>query len=152
MLHCKALIVGLNNARAQMIGCFWGGYSDCGLMNDATAIYPIGYWYAQGVRNIVGLRWSVPTNSTGMMTVAATPGSGRCALLVFNQGNGNKSGSVALSHWPTNASGNGTANVWQMTSAQNGAGKDGARSTVSVTAGVTQSINFPDPSITIIST
>jgi hypothetical protein len=75
-------------------------------------------------------------------------------LLVYNVGNGSKSGPVALSHWPVNTTGVATATVWQMTTAQNGPGKDGTSSTVSVggtTPGVTASMNFPDPSITIIS-
>jgi len=160
MLHCKQMVTALNNAQAGTICCFWGGLADCGLMDYPSSggphsgsglIYPIGYWFAQGVRKITGPRWRVPTNSTSMQTVAVTPGSGRFGLLVFNVGNGSKSGTVALSHWPVNSTGNGTASVWQMTSTSNGPGKDGRNSTVTVTNGVTQSITFPDPSITIIS-
>jgi hypothetical protein len=153
-LHCKALFNGLNTAKQQYIGCFWGGLDDCGLMDYNGVIYPIGYWYAQGIRKLTGPRWQVPTNSSGMLTLAVTPGPGRCSLLVYNVGNGAKSGPVALSHWPVNTTGVATATVWQMTTAQNGPGKDGTSSTVSVggtTPGVTASMNFPDPSITIIS-
>ena len=152
MMHCQAMISGLDSAKNMYTGCFWGGAyaSNCGLMDD-RGIFPIGYWYAQGVRNIYGPRWNVPTNSTGMGTVAVTPSSGRFGLLIYNNGNGTKNGQVALSHWPVNSSGTAGVNMWQMTSSSNGPGRDGTRSTIQVTNGVTSSINFPDPSITIIS-
>lgn len=164
MLHCKCMVNSLNDAKYQFIGCFWGGLADCGLMDfpvsgghwQGTGLtYPIGFWFAQGVRNLTGPRWQVPTNSTGMSTVAVTPATGRFGLLIFNVGSGTRSGQVALSHWPVNTSGNATASVWQMTSAQNGKGKDGTHTTVRVgtpnAPGVTDTMTFPDPSITIIS-
>ena len=167
MLHCEGMCNALDSVRTMFVGCYWGAIGGgCGLMDyppdgptvgqfgpqtGSGQIYPIGYWYAQGVRNIYGPRWNVPTNTTGMFTVAVTPAAGRFGLLLYNTGNGNRSGAVALSHWPVNSSGTATANVWQMTSAQSGPGQDGRHSTVQVTAGVTATMSFPDPSITVIS-
>jgi hypothetical protein len=71
--------------------------------------------------------------------------------MFVNAGHGNKSGPVAFSHWPVNSTGNGTANVWQMNGKTLLPGKDGARFTVPMTAGVTGTVSFPDPSVTIIS-
>jgi hypothetical protein len=71
--------------------------------------------------------------------------------MIVNPGKGaQNSKTVALSNWPINATGNATANVWQMTSAVQAPGQDGTRTTINVTAGVTAPMNFPDPSVTII--
>lgn len=165
MFLCQGAMIAMNTINVPIwMGC-WGGWGNgtCGVITDPNnsgasnnnssvpTVTPKGYWMAQGVRTVYGPRWNVPTNGSGMLVLAATPSTGHFGVMILNIGNGNKSGSVALSHWPVNGSGTGSANVWQMTSAQTGAGMDGARSTVQVTNGVTASLSFPDPSITIIS-
>jgi hypothetical protein len=129
------------------------GDSDCGIIaaedqpNSGT-IYPNGYLLGKAVRTVTGQRWGVPTNSTGMRTMAVTPAAGRFGLMILNNGQGTKSGSVALSHWPVNSSGNGTINMWRQTSATTADGV--STPNISVTSGITQSISFPDPSVTIL--
>jgi hypothetical protein len=158
MYACKQIMQALDNARFPFFLGVWGGWGNgtCGIITDGGGganplVTPCGYFFAQGVRHVYGPRYRVPTNSTGMFTCAVVPTSGSFGLMVLNIGNGNKSGTVALSHWPVNSTGNGTANVWQMTMSQNAPGQDGTHSTVNVTAGVTSSITFPNFSITIIS-
>jgi hypothetical protein len=151
------LLDSLNQAKFPFWAAIWDALGDgnYGMIADPLngdpggyGIYPQGFLTAQGVRNIFGPRYQVTTNSTGLGTCAVVPSAGRFGLMVVNNGQGNKSGSIALSHWPVNSTGTATANVWQMRSSQSG---DGAPSTVQVTKGVCASLNFPDPSVTIIS-
>jgi len=154
----------LSACQAPMWLATWddGGQGFNGLVGDTSVnqngsgivVTPTAYYFGAGVRNVFGPRWSVTTNPNGLMTIATTPGTGRFGMMIINPGLGNKNGTVALSHVPLsaaiNAQGNGTINMWQMTSAVQGTGQDGARSTVTLTGGVTTSISFPDPSITIL--
>ena len=80
-------------------------------------------------------------------------------VMIINDGHGAQNGkTVAFSHWPVNVGGNATANVWQMTSVVQGNGVDGVTTSIPVVNGVTTTngswpsgLNFPDPSVTIIS-
>jgi hypothetical protein len=68
--------------------------------------------------------------------------------MIVNNGEGaQRAKTVAVGHWPMNSTGTATASIWQMSlSAQ-----QGSTSTLAVRAGITAEIDFPDPSITIIS-
>jgi hypothetical protein len=134
---------------------FWAGIWDafgdgtCGIIDHSSFdIYPGGQFISRGVRTIYGPRWNVRTNAAGLLVCAVTPSPGRLGLMIVNIGKGAQSGkTVALSHWPVNSSGNGTATIWQLShSAQMGSTK-----ALEVKAGITAAIEFPDPSITIIS-
>jgi hypothetical protein len=134
---------------------FWAGIWDafgdgtCGIIDDPSyAVFPAGALISQGVRTIHGPRWNVPTNSAGLLACAVTPSPGAVGLMIVNNGKGaQRAKTVALSHWPVNSSGNGTARIWQMSpSAQRG-----STSTLAVRGGLMAAIDFPDPSITIIS-
>jgi hypothetical protein len=113
-------------------------------------------WMVPGPGGPEDIRLSMerPDSSWGFSTVAVSPSSGHCSLLVTNIGGGaQNSKTVALSHWPVNSSGNATATVWQLgTQSQGYTANDPATVTsVQVNAGVTAPMNFPDPSVTIIS-
>jgi hypothetical protein len=154
----------LNNSNVPCWGGHWGGWGNgaygvitdkqsssvYGWVTGRTLVTPKGYVLGKAVRTIYGPRWNVTTNS-GMLTCATTPAAGKLGLMVVNRGQGARSGQVALSHWPVNTTGNGTANVWQINSSHTLPGTDGIVSTVAVTNGLTASISFPDPSVTIIS-
>jgi len=154
----------LSACKCPMWLAIWddGGQAFNGVIADnngnGTSIQttPIAYYMGAGVRNVFGSRWSVPTNPNGLKVIATTPASGRFGMTIVNPGLGAKSGTVALSHVPLgaslNAQGNGTVNMWQMTSSVQTPGVDGTRTTVNVTGGVTTSISFPDPSVTILYT
>jgi hypothetical protein len=164
VFQAYSLIQMLNNSKVQCWACMWDGWGDgaYGIITDPTyqgsvygvtsqmQITPRGYFMAQGVRHVYGPRFNVTANSSGMLTCAVKPTSTTFGLLVVNSGQGNQSGQVALSHWPINGSGTGTASVWQLTASQNAPGMDGTLSTVNVLNGLTGSITFPDPSVTII--
>lgn len=146
----RILLDELNVCPRPFWSAVWDAFRDgtCGVVQPGGGICPTGYLLGAGVRTIYGPRWNVPSNNSGLLTCAVSQTGGHFGLMVVNPGFGGKSGQVALSHWPVNSTGNGTANVWQINSGTQG---DGARATVQVTAGVTTSINFPDPSVTIIS-
>jgi hypothetical protein len=155
MFVANTIMQYVDNTQVQAWAAIWDaiGDSNCGIIaaedqpNSGT-IYPNGYLLGKAVRTVTGQRWGVPTNSTGMRTMAVTPAAGRFGLMILNNGQGTKSGSVALSHWPVNSSGNGTINMWRQTSATTADGV--STPNISVTNGVTQSISFPDPSVTIL--
>jgi len=146
----------ITSANSSPVTCYWGKWDSAlqgpaGFLSDVAGnpITPAGYANGQQIRTVTGSRWNVPTNAANLLTMACTPSTGHFGLMIVNAGQGAQNGkTVALSHWPVNSSGNSTANVWQMTSATT---QDGTRTTIPVNAGVTSSLNFPDPSITIIS-
>ena len=111
-------------------------------------ITPAGYYNGRAVRTTTGPRWNVPTNAIGFFCIACNPSASDLTMKIVNAGQGSRSGTIAFSHWPINSTGNGTLNMWQMTSSSTA---DGNRSTITVTAGVSQTVTLPDPSITIIS-
>lgn len=114
----------------------------------SVQLTPKAYVWANGVRRIFGPRWQVTTNSAGLLHCATTPGPSSFSLMLLNAGNGDQNGKqVALAHWPINATGNGTANYVQITSATV-TGQPPTPQTVTVTKGLTAPMNFPDPSVT----
>lgn len=164
----RSMIQIANNMNVPSWGSVWDAYGDgtCGLItspdqagwgffgvDDTMKITPKGYMIGAAVRTVYGPRWAVPTNGAGLYTLAVTPAAGAASILIVNAGNGAQVGqSVAFSSWPVNDTGNGTASVWQMSGSAGAApGQDGTRFSVDVTAGVTAPIDFPDPSVTIIS-
>jgi hypothetical protein len=156
-------VQSINASPLPFWGTIWDAYGDgtCGFVPDpdnwATrgkpmVLTPFAYLMSQAVRKIHGPRWHVPVNEARLLICACTPSSGHCSLMIVNAGRGaQRNKTVALSHWPVNATGNGRASVWQLTNAVTRAGQDGTKSTIAVTAGVTAPLNFPDPSVTIIS-
>jgi hypothetical protein len=159
MFVANTLMPFADNTQVQAWAGIWDaiGDSDCGIIaaedqppRTPGTIYPNGYLIAKGVRTMTGPRWQVPTNSTGMRTMAVTPAAGRFGLMILNNGQGTRSGTIALSHWPVNANGTGTINMWRQTTATTGDGVNSTVSVGSVTPGVTASITFPDPSVTIL--
>lgn len=161
-VFCASVYINTHNqSRYPCLPCVWGGIDNgtgCIVTDPSQNLYGFGptvqvttkgYMMAQGRSSVYGPRWASSTNS-GMLVMAVTPAPGQFGLMIVNAGQGGRSGQVALSHWPVNSSGSGTANVWQLTSTQNTSGMDGARSTVNVTAGLTATMTFPDPSVTII--
>jgi hypothetical protein len=120
----------------------------------ANQISPAGYYNGRAVRTTTGPRWNVPTNSPNLFCIACNPSASDLTLKLVVAGQGAQSGRIAFSHWPVNATGNGTLNIWQMTSSSTA---DGTRTTLNVGSnagqapGVSAVVNLPDPSITIIS-
>jgi hypothetical protein len=107
-----------------------------------------GHLISQGIRTIYGPRWNVRTNAAHLLACAVTPSSGRLGLMIVNNGKGAQGGkAIALSHWPVNSSGNGTVDMWQMSHAV----QMGSSRALAVKAGITATIDLPDPSVTIIS-
>jgi hypothetical protein len=147
----RYLLEVLNGSPVPLWAAIWDAWGDgtCGVIGDPNTggsnfgIYPSGQMLGKGGMTLFGPRWTVTADS-GLLTCATTPSAGHCALMVVNAGNGAKAGPVGLAHWPVNATGNGIAAIWQMTSAQR------TSTQVTVTAGVLQA-SFPDPSVTFIS-
>jgi hypothetical protein len=158
----KWAIDALNNSRLPVYMCKWTHCADTingfigtlDVINGSGNICPYGWFIAQAVRKVFGSRWQVPTAPAGFYTLAVSPSAGHCTLLAVNYGGGSRSGTVAFNHWPVNTSGNATAQVWQLgTQSTDYTSTDPATviPNLTVTLGVTSSVTFPDPSITIIS-
>jgi hypothetical protein len=141
----------LNRSPLPVWASIWDAFGDgtCGIIDHSSNdIYPGGHFISQGVRTIHGPRWNVHRNAAGLLACAVTPSPGRLGLMIVNNGKGAQSGkTIALSHWPVNPSGNGTANIWQLSRSV----PLGSTRALPVKAGITAAIDFPDPSITIIS-
>src|SRR5262249_12035165 len=143
MWSARVLIQSINGSPVPFWACIWDAFGDgtCGFVRDPEqgygpmALTPFAYLHAQGVRTIHGPRWNVPINRAELLTCAVTPAPGRCSVMIVNQGQGDQREPVALSHWPVNATGDATANVWQMTESVR-VGEDGNRETVLVRGGV----------------
>ena len=116
--------------------------------SPTNPITPAGYYNGRAVRTTTGPRWNITTNSANLISMACTSNVDITVMIVVAGQGAQNNKTVAFSHWPINSTGNGTLNVWQMTSANTA---DGTRTTVNVTAGVSQQLSFPDPSVTIIS-
>lgn len=141
----------LNAAPVPMYCGHWDSFlqGTSGLIDGNMNITPTGYLVARGVRKVTGSRWAVTTNSAGLLICTTSPGPGKATMMVVNAGQGaQNSKTVAFSKWPVNSTGNATMDTWQLTSSTTG---DGTTGTVAVTSGVTAAMNFPDPSVTIIS-
>jgi hypothetical protein len=165
LFAAQGFIDSLNNAKLPFWPCKWDAQSDgtCGVItgpNQAGQYYgvtnqimitPKGYFMAEGVRKIYGLRVQTPKVPAKLRVLAVTPDKGRASVMVVNTGAGNQNVTIGMSKWPVNTTGNASANVWQMDSSVKLPGVDGKRSTVQVVNGVAGPINFPDPSVTIVS-
>jgi len=159
----KWAIDALNNSRRPVYMCKWTHCADTvnnfagtlDVINGSGQICPVGWFYAQAVRKVFGPRWQVPTTPAGFYALAVSPSPGHCTMLLVNYGGGTRNAqTVAFSHWPVNTSGNATATSWQLgTQSQGYTNTDPAtvNPNLAVNSGVTAAMNFPDPSITIIS-
>jgi hypothetical protein len=146
------LVTCLDMAPLPYWATVWDAQSDgtCGVLDDNMNLNPLAYLISQAVRAIFGPRWQVTVNRKGYLICACTPAPGRAAMMIVNPGKGADSGPIAFSHIPGIQSGNGTANIWQLTSAQNGLNQDGAKFSAQMTAGIVPNVNIPDPSVTLV--
>lgn len=158
-------IDALNNAKLPFWPCKWDAQGDgtCGVITatrqagqyygvtNQQQITPKGYFYAEGVRNFHGPRLQVSKAPSQLKVVAVSPAVGRVSVMVVNTGPSAQNGTIAMSKWPVNSTGDATANVWQMDSTIKLPGTDGKRTTVQVSKGVTAPLSFPGPSVTIVS-
>ena len=165
LFAASGFIDSLNNAKVPFWPCKWDAFSDgtCGVftgpaqagqyygVTNEIRITPKGYFAMEGVHKLYGPRLQVSANSSGLKVLAVSPGPGRIGVMVLNETNNAKSGTVAMSKWPVNSSGDDSANVWQMDSSVTQPGTDGKRSNIQVNKGVTGQLNFPGSSVTIIS-
>ena len=131
-------------------GFLLGDYNN----GDTNQISPAGYYNGRAIRTTTGPRWNVPTNSAGLLCIACNPTASDLTLKLVCAGQGAQSGRIAFSHWPVNGTGNGTLNMWQLTSSTTA---DGTRTVINVGSNAGQApsvsdvVNLPDPSVTIIS-
>jgi hypothetical protein len=155
-------IVGALFAASNLFKCaalinrpLWGGIWEW--VNDGSygiiqgsSIAPNGYFLSKATQKMPGrmvttsLGGGAP-NMAGWSTVGS---SGNFGVYLHNWDGVAHAGPVALSHWPVNTSGNGTATVWTQ-SGSTPAG--GSVTTTAVTAGVTGTITVPSFGQVIIS-
>jgi len=158
-------IDSLNAAKVPFWPCKWDAFADgtCGTftgpgqagqyygVTDKIQITPKGYFLGEGVKKVYGPRLQVSTNTSGMKVLAVSPASGRIGVMVINTDSTSKSGTIAMSKWPVNSSGDDSATVWQLDKSVVLPGTDGKRFNTQVSKGVTGQLTFPGPSVTIVS-
>jgi hypothetical protein len=158
--RAKWYIEKLNTANRQVFDGFWsaayspytGNGGQACVIGQGGAISPLGYLMMNAVRKLYGPRWTVTQNSAGLLTAACNPTATMASLMVVNYGKGaQNSKQVAFSRWPVNSTGNAQGTVWQLTTAAKTWGQDGTTANTQFTNGVSGVLNFPDPSVTIIS-
>jgi hypothetical protein len=142
----RYLLELLNGCPAPLWGAVWDAWGDgtCGvIMDPSMGIVPTGWMLGQGGKRLFGQRWRVLNAPGGLLVCATTPSPGHCAVMIVNPGAGQQSGPLALAKWPVNSSGDGSAEVWQLTNS--------SRNTTqaAVKAGVLQLL-VPDPSVTFV--
>ena len=126
------------------------------LIDGQNNVYPQYYTLQRLIATMPGkmVNTSQGGSASGVQSWATKSGAG-FGLAIVNSNPNDVSGRVALSHWPVNASGTGTATLWSypqvggMTSPV--ANTPGTTSTVTVSAGMTDSITVPGHSVVILS-
>jgi hypothetical protein len=140
----------LDASPVPFYAAIWDAFGDgtCGVITDPDMhVVSGGLFLGQGVRTLFGPRWRVTSNSNSLLVCACTPAPGHCSALIVNAGRGNQNGPLALAHWPSSSSGDGTVNLWQMR-ADNAVGLPW---TAQVSKGLVNLV-LPDPSITFVTT
>lgn len=131
-----------------------GNDPDYRMWDDAGNKWPNYYAMQRLIPRAPGLMVasSASTNVGGIQTWGTKSATtGDFCVIVINSGNSPQSGQVALSHWPLNATGNGNIIMWSYPS-NGGMNVPGNVSSITVTAGLTQTISVPALSCVILST
>jgi hypothetical protein len=158
---CFLLSFFMRAAQASTSCQTWSGAWD--LFDDEGAnynlIYPNGnalgaqyYLLQRAIAKLPGQMCNITNNSqSGNLDVWATVNGTNFAVAFVNVSNNPISGPVALSHWPVNSSGNGSAKFWSYPTSD-GRNVPGVETTVSVTNGVTSTVTINPRSCAILST
>jgi hypothetical protein len=139
-----------------MIAPTAGAYSVFPVPSSGTLpIQPLAWFLSKAARTLYGNRVKATLVSAGgadVMLIAfkGGPGTNNFGVGVFNYNTTATSGTIGLSHWPVNSSGNGTVSVHTVDTAQNDGFTHPTISTSTVTSGVTGTILFPAQSTVII--
>ena len=145
----------------------WCGIWDLGfdtqnnfnLIDPDLNIYPEYYALQRLIPTMPGnMVNSVQGSTAGGLMSYATKNGANFGVAIINSNSSPTSGTVALSHWPVNTTGNGTATLWTYPTTQ-GVGLGGPvvtntpgnTTTVAVTNGVTAGITVPALSLAILS-
>jgi hypothetical protein len=130
-----------------------GGDGDYGIILNNASVSPVGYFLSKATQKMPGrmvttsLGGGAP-NMAGWSTVGS---SGNFGVYLHNWDGVAHSGPVALSHWPVNTTGIGTATVWTQSGSTPAGGSVTTTSVGSVTPGVTGTITVPSFGQVIIS-
>jgi len=135
----------------------WFGDGTFGLVIDplnnplslpAYSVTPTGYALRYARQYMEGQQASCSTVGAGsdVKVIATSKGTSFGVLLINRNVNASSSGRIALSHWPLNATGNATIHRFEISPAN----LTGAPSTLTVTAGLVQSLSLPGRSVTIL--
>ncbi len=164
-----------NAAQSRPTQAQWGaiwdakndqGYNACNynLVDPSNNLLPQYYALQQLIAKAPGTIVNTASGGTsgGCISYATKTNSGGFFVAIVNPTAAAKTGTVALSHWPINTSGTGTATLWtyptspgvnnSVTTIPTSNNVPGVTSTISVNAGVTSSISVPAYSAVYIST
>lgn len=135
----------------------WDLFNDAGaayqLIDTSMNVYPQYYTLQRLIAKMPGTMVNSTSAKSGG-AAWATQSAGNFGVAVVNSTGTTQTGTVALSHWPVNGTGNGSATVWTYPTGSNSvpvANTPGTTSTVTVTSGVTDVISVPARSTVIIS-
>ena len=154
------MVSSLLKMAASSANPVWGGiwdlYNDSGaayqLIDTSFNLYPQYYTLQQLIATMPGTMTTTVVGTGGVLAWATVSGS-NFGVAIVNSNASPVSGPVALSNWPVNNTGNGTANIWTYpttnltTPTPN---TPGTASTVTVTAGVTGTVTVPGNSVAIV--
>jgi hypothetical protein len=135
---------------------FDDGGANYNLIDSSNNLYPQYYTLQRLIATMPGsmVNTAQGSSASGMQSWATKNGRA-FGVAIVNSNASAMSGQVALSHWPVNASGTGTATLW--TYPQVGSitspvtNTPGTTSTVAVTSGMTASVTVPGNSVVILS-
>lgn len=152
-------LLGMQDATLRPIyGAIWDLMDDGGaaynLIDGGMNLYPQYYTLQRLIATMPGNLVNT-TSGWGGVKAWATQNADGFGVAIVNSNGNDVNGPVALSHWPANSTGNGSATLWTYptTNLNNPtANTPGVFSTISVTNGVTQDIRVPAKSCVIIST
>ena len=111
------------------------------------SMVPAGHAFAICRRFLPGNIVNIANQPGGNLAVMATVNNAKFGVWLINYDEfSSVQGTVALSHWPVNSTGNGTIQRWEVSPAHLAA----FQSSVGVSNGVTQSITLPAKSVTVL--
>lgn len=125
--------------------CNDGNYGLIQQINGSVISYQ-GYLLSQCAKWAPG-RMTTANDASGSCNVFATYSGTHATVVIVNYDTNSVSGTVALSKWPANNTGNATMSTWLAGSTTGAAGQTG---TVTVTNGVTGTITIPGQTVMLL--
>jgi hypothetical protein len=142
------MLNGFNANVGVEMGCIWEMANDgaYGIIQNGR-IDPTGYFLSKAGAVMGGKEVRTSFGKSGSHVCLAIQDGGRIGIMIVNYDEGSPiTGTVGLSHWPVNNTGNGMINAWELSSAN----PQGKLSSVTVGNGMTSTVTVPATGIVIL--